>query len=194
MSKNPNEVHELLVQLEKRFLEGERSESDEAKMVAFNQFFVEYLRVAKALATTDEAARLILKMADEIISDYKVALPHGIVRQWAGLNFAASAEFFVTYGKWLKEKHAEKSRNAARQRRTKRLSGISQLIADLAAQNPSISEQEVLQALELRSYGYDDVVTEITDSTIYGRGGERVKLSSLRGRVSRAKKNLKRGL
>jgi hypothetical protein len=110
------------------------------------------------------------------------------------LNFAASAEFFVTYGKWLKEKHAEKSRNAARQTRTKRLSGISQLIADLVAQNPSISEQEVLQALEIRSYGYDDVVTEITDSTIYGRGGETVKLSSLRGRISRAKKNFKRGL
>jgi len=194
LSKNPNEVQELLVQLEKRFLEGERSESDEATMVAFHEFFIQYLRVAKALATTDEAARLILKMADEIISDYSVALPHGIVRQWAGLNLAAAAEFFVTYGKWLKEKHAEKSRNAARQRRTKRLNGISQLIADLVGQNPGISEQEVLKALELRSYGYDDVVTEVTDSTIYGRGGERVKLSSLRGRISRAKKTFKEGL
>jgi len=193
LSKNPNGVQELLVQLEKRFLEGERSESDEATMVAFHQFFVEYLRVAKALATTDEAARLILKMADEIISDYSVALPHGIVRQWAGLDFAASAQYFVTYCKWLKQKHAEKRRSAARQSKTKRLSGISQLIADLVGQNPGISEQEVLKALELRSYGYDDVVMEVTDSAIHGRGGETVKLSALRGRISRAKKNFRIG-
>lgn len=195
MSKNPNEVQELLAQLETRFLEGERSESDEATMVAFHEFFIEYLRVARALATRDEAAKLILKMADAIIIDFKVALPHGIVRHWAASNLPASAEFFVTYGNWLKEKHAEKSRNAAKQSRIKRQSGISQLIADLVAQNPEISEQEVLQALRERSYGrYEDIVTEITDSEIYGRRGETVKLSALRGRISRARKNLKRGL
>jgi hypothetical protein len=180
-----------LIKNENNFLASEQSEQDSSTLFEdLHRFFVDHLMIAHNLTFRTEAEDLIKqKVFNSSIDDFSLQLPLSIIERLSSGKYQNAADYFGSYQGWLQGKHTEKSKKAAKAPRPKRKGSIGLLIDELVSKNPAITEAVLLKELK-KHVGVGEIDT-INDTEIYGKDGQIVARSALRGRLSRAKEKFK---
>ncbi len=157
---------------------------------AFHEYFIGQIMIAYGFKSRFEADALLAKVVETPeLTSFPLLLPREIAKSFKSGRYEDSNKIFESYVSWLAEQHAQKSRRASRAERPNRKGQIGKLIDQIVANNPNITEPELLS--ELRKHERLGVISTIEDGEIVAEDGSVVSISAIRGRLSRSKKKLK---